>query len=151
MLECEVQICLLPHYKELPPPRYMTEGASGFDLLAAVQNSVEISAHERTLIPCGFQVAIPKGFEGQVRPRSGLALKEGLGILNSPGTIDSDFRGEVQVILYNASPNPFVVKRGMRIGQLVIAPVIKAHLVVVDNLQATSRGYGGFGHTGLHA
>ena len=126
----------------------MTEGASGIDLLAAVKNPVEILPGKRALIPTGIQIALPEGFEAQVRPRSGLALKDGIGILNSPGTIDADYRGEIQVILFNTSVAPFQVQRGMRIAQLVIAPVVKARLVVVDNLNTTARGAGGFGHTG---
>lgn len=129
----------------------MTEGSSGLDLLAALQAPVEIAPTKRALIPCGIQVAIPEDYEGQVRPRSGLAWKEGIGLLNSPGTIDSDYRGEIQVILFNTAQAPFVVQRGMRIGQLVITPVVKARFRVVDNLETTERGSGGFGHTGLHA
>lgn len=126
----------------------MTEGASGFDLLAAVSDPLELLSGQRALIPTGIQMALPEGFEAQVRPRSGLALKEGLGILNAPGTIDSDYRGEIQVILFNSGDTPFTIRRGMRIAQLVVAPVVKAQFVVVDNLNATIRGVGGFGHTG---
>lgn len=148
MSQCELQIRCLPHYEGLPLPRYMTEGASGLDLFAAVSEDKELPPHQRCLIPAGIQIAIPEGFEGQVRPRSGLALKEGIGLLNAPGTIDSDYRGEIQVILFNAGDKTFLIKRGMRIAQLVIAPVIKARLMLVDNLTATARGDGGFGHTG---
>ncbi len=150
MQECEVQIRCLPHHEGLPLPRYMTEGSSGLDLLAAVSESVGLLPGKRTLIPTGIQIALPPGFEAQVRPRSGLALKDGIGLLNAPGTIDSDYRGEIQVILFNAGDTPFSVQRGMRIAQLVIAPVVKATLVMVDNLDATIRGVGGFGHTGNH-
>lgn len=147
-LDCEVHIQLLPHYENLPIPQYMTEGASGLDLLAAISEPLQLLPGERVLVPTGLQMAIPEGYEAQVRPRSGLALKEGVGILNSPGTIDSDYRGEVQVILFNAGDQPFVIQRGMRIAQLVITPVVKAKIIVADNLKATTRGSGGFGHTG---
>mgnify|MGYP001558451826 FL=1 len=126
----------------------MTAGASGLDLVAAVPQAVEILSGKRAAIPTGVQIALPEGFEGQVRPRSGLALKEGVGILNAPGTIDSDYRGEIQVILYNTGEAAFLLQRGMRIAQLVIAPVVKAQFVLGDNLSATVRGSGGFGHTG---
>jgi len=148
MSHCEVQICCLPHFQGLPLPQYMTEGASGLDLLAAIKEPLELLPGKRTLIPTGIQIALPEGFEAQVRPRSGLALKEGIGLLNSPGTIDSDYRGEIQVIVFNAGDRPFTFQRGMRIAQLVVAPVVKAQFVVVDNLNATVRGAGGFGHTG---
>lgn len=148
MSPCEVQIRCLPHYKGLPLPQYMTTGASGLDLVAAIRDSIEIQPEKRAVVPTGIQLALPEGFEGQVRPRSGLALKEGIAVLNAPGTIDSDYRGEIQVILYNTGDAPFRVERGMRVAQLVIAPVVKAQFVLVDNLSATVRGSGGFGHTG---
>lgn len=148
MLHCEVQIRALPHHEGLVFPQYMTEGASGVDLLAAISEPLEIPPLGRLLIPTGIQLSIPQGFEAQVRPRSGLALKEGIGILNAPGTIDSDYRGEIQVILFNSTDRPFTIRRGMRIAQLVIAPAVKARFVPVDNLSATGRGAGGFGHTG---
>ena len=150
MHQCKVQIRCLPHYEGLPLPRYMTEGSSGLDLLAALSDPTDLLPGKRALIPTGIQIALPPGFEAQVRPRSGLALKEGVGILNAPGTIDADYRGEIQVILFNTSDIPFSVQRGMRIAQLVIAPVVKATFVVVDNLNTTVRGVGGFGHTGNH-
>lgn len=148
MTSCEVYLRYLPHYQGLPAPRYMTDGASGLDLFAAVTQSVEIPSGNRALIPSGIQIAVPQGFEAQIRPRSGLALKEGIGILNSPGTIDSDYRGEIQVILFNVGQNAFTIHRGMRIAQLVITPVVKADFIVVDNLSTTGRGAGAFGHTG---
>jgi dUTP pyrophosphatase len=126
----------------------MTDGSSGLDLLAAVATPQELLPGKRLLVPTGIQIAVPEGFEAQVRPRSGLAIREGVGILNAPGTIDADYRGEVQVILFNAGEAPFTIQRGMRIAQLVIAPTVKARLAVVDNLDATLRGAGGFGHTG---
>ena len=148
MLHCEVQIRTLPHYEGLPLPQYMTEGSSGLDLLAALIDPVELAPLSRRLIPTGIQLSVPPGFEAQVRPRSGLALKEGITLLNTPGTIDSDYRGEIQVILFNSHNRPFTIQRGMRIAQLVIAPVVKARFVLADNLSATARGAGGFGHTG---
>jgi len=126
----------------------MTEGSSGLDLLAAVSEPLELAPGSRCLVPTGIQIALPEGFEGQVRPRSGLALKEGITLLNSPGTIDSDYRGEIQVILHNTHHLAFTLQRGMRIAQLVITPVVKAQFVLVDNLSITVRGDGGFGHTG---
>ena len=148
MLDCEVQIRTLPHYEGLALPEYRTEGSSGLDLLAAICEPVQLPPLGRCLIPTGIQLSIPPGFEGQVRPRSGLALKEGISLLNTPGTIDSDYRGEIQVVLYNTGDTSFTVERGMRIAQLVIAPVVKAEFILVDNLSATVRGSGGFGHTG---
>ena len=126
----------------------MTKGASGLDLLAAVTEPVEVAPFGRCVIPTGIQLSIPEGFEAQVRPRSGLALRDGIAVLNSPGTIDSDYRGEIQIILYNTHSASFIVQRGMRIAQLIIAPVVKAHFVLADNLTTTIRGAGGFGHTG---
>lgn len=148
MSDCEVLVRCLAHYEGLPLPEYMTEGSSGLDLLAAINQPVVIAPGTRALIPAGIQISLPHGFEAQVRPRSGLALRNGIGLLNSPGTIDSDYRGEIQVILHNTDPKPFRVERGMRIAQLVIAPVVKAQLNVVDKLNPTIRGAGGFGHTG---
>jgi dUTP pyrophosphatase len=116
--------------------------------MAAVGEPADLLPGKRSLVPTGIQIALPEGFEAQVRPRSGLAIKEGIGILNAPGTIDADYRGEVQVILFNAGDTPFTIRRGMRIAQLVIAPVVKANFLVVDNLDTTVRGVGGFGHTG---
>lgn len=148
MQYCELQVRCLPHYEGLPLPQYMTEGSSGLDLFCAVTNPIELEPGARVLVPAGIQIAVPDGFEAQVRPRSGLALRNGIGLLNSPGTIDSDYRGEIQVILYNAGNAPFTVRRGERIAQLVISPVVKAHLILADKLDATHRGSGGFGHTG---
>ena len=148
MSQCEVQVFCLPHYEGLPLPAYMTEGSSGLDLYAALENEVILESHQRGLIPTGIQISLPPGFEAQVRPRSGLALKEGIGILNAPGTIDQDYRGEIQVILYNTHSQSYAIRRGMRIAQLVVAPVVKAQLVLVDKLNPTTRGAGGFGHTG---
>ena len=135
--------------KNAPPvdlPAYATAGSSGMDIRAAEEKIIRPS--ETVLIPTGFQIEIPPGFEAQVRPRSGLAARSNIGVLNSPGTIDADYRGEVKVILTNFGKEEFVVRRGDRIAQLVIAPVVRATLVESDNLDDTQRGGGGFGHTG---
>jgi dUTP pyrophosphatase len=137
--------------KDVPPPTKSTEGSSGYDLYAAVDSPVEIEPGARIAIRTGYALAIPPGFEGQVRPRSGLALHHGVTLINAPGTIDSDYRGELHVILWNAGRDSFVVKRGDRIGQLVIAAVAEAEWEEVESpeaLGATPRGDGGFGHTG---
>jgi dUTP pyrophosphatase len=125
----------------------MTSGSAGFDLPAAIDEAVTLEAGERRLVPCGFAIAIPAGFEGQVRPRSGLALKKGLSIPNAPGTIDSDYRGEVGVILINLSKEPVRIEPGERIAQLVVCPVAVCVLEEADELDETARGAGGFGHT----
>lgn len=130
-------------------PRYMTEGASGMDLFASVDEEVRLEPGERGLIPTGISVAIPRGFEGQVRPRSGLALQKGLGVVNGPGTIDSDYRGEVCVLLINFGHEPVEIRGGDRIAQLVISQVFRATLVEADDLPPTERQGGGFGHTGV--
>lgn len=145
----ELRVQCLPHFKGLDLPSYQTEGASGFDLLAAVPADSVLAPGERALIPSGLKVAIPPGFEAQIRPRSGLALKHGVTLLNSPGTIDSDYRGEIQVIVINLGREPFRIQRGMRIAQFILASVVKATLTLADNLDTTLRGSGGFGHTGL--
>jgi dUTP pyrophosphatase len=134
---------------EAPLPAYQTEGAAGLDLCAAVAEPVVIRPGERRFIGTGLAIAIPSGFEGQVRPRSGLALKHGIGIVNSPGTIDSDYRGEVGIVLVNHGSEPFVVERGARIAQLVIAPVARVEVVLVADLEETTRGEGGYGSTGV--
>lgn len=133
---------------DLPLPQYMSDGASGMDLMAAVEGAVEIEPGGVALIPTGIAIAVPPGYEGQVRPRSGLALKSGILVLNTPGTIDSDYRGEIGVILANLGREPFTVERGDRIAQLVIAAVARAEWTERDVLSATARGGGGFGHTG---
>ena len=130
-------------------PSYMTPGSSGLDLRASIEEPMTLEPFERKLIPTGLKLAIPQGYEGQVRPRSGLALKHGITTLNSPGTIDSDYRGEVKVLLSNLGSAPVVINSGDRIAQLVIAPVVQAELEEVDELDDTSRGEGGFGHTGV--
>ena len=130
-------------------PSYMTPGSSGLDLRASIEEPMTLEPFERKLISTGLKLAIPQGYEGQVRPRSGLALKHGITTLNSPGTIDSDYRGEVKVLLVNLGSAPVVINSGDRIAQLVIAPVVQAELEEVDELDDTSRGDGGFGHTGV--
>ena len=139
----------LPHAAGLPLPAYATAGAAGMDLLAAVEAPVTIAPGERALIPTGLLIALPDGHELQIRPRSGLALRHGIVLPNSPGTIDADYRGELQVILLNAGREPFVVTRGMRIAQAVLAPVLRAAWREVDALDETERSTSGFGSTGL--
>ncbi|NPA32335.1 MAG: dUTP diphosphatase [Aquificae bacterium] len=149
MSEIVVKVKLLPHGEGLGLPSYATPGSSGLDLRAAVEEPVVLKPFSRALIPTGIVLEIPEGYEGQVRPRSGLALKHGITVLNAPGTIDSDYRGEVKVILINLGREEFVVTRGERIAQLVIAPVVRAKLVPSDELSRTDRGSGGFGSTGV--
>ena len=138
----------LDHGKDLPLPAYQSDLAAGLDLLAAVEATLTLAPGERTLVPTGLAMALPAGFEAQVRPRSGLAAKHGITVLNTPGTIDADYRGEVRVILINLSQEPFEIVRGERIAQMVIAPVAQASLQEVDVLSDTERGAGGFGSTG---
>jgi dUTP pyrophosphatase len=133
---------------EAPPPRYQTEGAAGLDLCAALAEPLTLAPGARALVPTGWAVAIPPGFEGQVRPRSGLALRHGVTVLNAPGTIDADYRGELKVLLVNHGQAPFAVACGDRIAQLVIGPVAHVELRAVDALDATARGAGGYGSTG---
>jgi dUTP pyrophosphatase len=133
---------------DLPAPTRATSGSSGFDLRAALPADLVLRPGERALVPTGFAVAIPEGFEGQVRPRSGAALRQGLSLPNTPGTIDSDYRGEVAVILINLGQEAVTLRRGDRIAQLVIAPVARARFEEVDDLPPSDRGGGGFGHTG---
>jgi dUTP pyrophosphatase len=132
-----------------PMPQYMTTGASGMDLFASLEKEVTLEPGGRKLIPTGIAVAIPEGFEGQVRPRSGLAVQSGIGIVNGPGTIDSDYRGEIGVLLINFGKEPFTIRHGERIAQMVISRVLRAILEEVDDLPATQRQGGGFGHTGI--
>jgi len=143
-----VEISREPHARDLPLPRTESEGAAGLDLRAAVSQPLILVPGERRLIPTGLRIALPVGFEAQVRPRSGLALRHGILIPNAPGTIDADYRGEIQVILMNAGEADFEIERGDRIAQLVVAPVVRPVWVEVDSLDATERGEGGFGHTG---
>ena len=144
----EVKIERLEHARDLPLPSYQSACAAGLDLPAAISHDLSIAPGQIVLVPTGFAFAIPVGFEGQVRPRSGLAIRHGITLPNSPGTIDADYRGEVKVGLVNLSDKPFTITRGMRIAQLVIASVARASLSLVSSLDATARGAGGFGHTG---
>jgi dUTP pyrophosphatase len=132
----------------IPLPTRMSEHAAGYDVAAAVKAPETLAPGARLLVPCGFAMAVPPGYEVQVRPRSGLAVKHGIGVLNSPGTIDADYRGEVRVILVNLGDVPQTIEPGMRIAQLVVAPVLASTLSVVDSLEPTARGQGGFGSTG---
>ena len=143
-----VAVKRLPHNTNLPLPEYESVAASGMDLPAAIESDLSIKPGERQLVPTGLAIALPEGYEAQIRPRSGLALKNGVTILNTPGTIDSDYRGEVKVILVNFSNYNFTIQRGMRIAQMVIAPVLQVSLMDVDVLPKTARGEGGFGSTG---
>ncbi len=139
----------LPHGKDLPLPQYMSEDAAGMDLLAAVEQEIILQPGSRVLVPTGLRIAVPKGFEAQVRPRSGLAWKWGITVLNSPGTIDADYRGEIKVIMANLGNEQFTVARGDRIAQLVLSRVPRVVLTECGELPETGRGGGGFGHTGL--
>lgn len=145
-----VELQRLPHAEGLPLPAYQTNDAAGLDLMAAVAENepLTLAPGQYTLVPTGLAIALPPGYEAQVRPRSGLAAKHGVTVLNSPGTIDADYRGEIKVILINHGQTAFVVKRGERIAQMVIAPMVQAALVPVATLSATDRGAGGFGSTG---
>ncbi|MDX2158453.1 MAG: dUTP diphosphatase [Hyphomicrobiaceae bacterium] len=146
----EVKLVRLDHAQGLALPAYATTGAAGLDLVAALgaETPITLAPMARALVPTGLVIELPEGFEAQVRPRSGLALRHGITVLNSPGTIDADYRGEVQVILVNLGAEPFTVSRGERIAQLVIAPVMRAELVVAREVSASGRGTGGFGSTG---
>ncbi len=149
----EVRIVRLPHARDLPLPQYQSALAAGLDLVAAVPADapVEIRPGGRAVIPTGVAIALPQGSEGQVRPRSGLAARHGVTVLNTPGTIDADYRGELQVILLNTGSELFVVPRGMRIAQLILAPIQHAKLVECNSLDATERAAGGLGSTGLES
>lgn len=143
-----VLVSVMPHGEGLPLPARATPGSSGWDLHAAVGTELVLHPGERALVPTGLRVAVPQGFEWQIRPRSGAALRSGLAVLNSPGTVDSDYRGEVGVVLANLGEVPLTIRRGDRIAQAVLCAVPEMELVVVDELPATGRGDGGFGHTG---
>ena len=149
-MSIEIAITRLPHGKDLPLPSYQSALAAGLDLLAAVPDGapLTIAPGARALVPTGVAIALPAGHEAQVRPRSGLAARHGLTVLNAPGTIDADYRGELQVLLVNLGQQPVVVTRGMRIAQLIVAPVTRAQLREVVSLDETTRGTGGFGSTG---
>lgn len=150
MSNIDIRVMRLAHGRDLPLPAYQSDHAAGFDLLAAVPSTapVTLAPGTRALVPTGIAIALPEGYEGQVRPRSGLAARHGVTIVNTPGTIDADYRGEVQVLLVNLGSESVVVSRGMRIAQLVIAPVVRAHIIEAASLDKTLRGGGGFGSTG---
>ncbi|MBW2328666.1 MAG: dUTP diphosphatase [Deltaproteobacteria bacterium] len=151
MQQIDVGFCWFDpqEYRDLPLPGYESIQAAGMDVAAAVTGEIVLQPGEIKLIPTGFGVAIPEGFEIQVRPRSGLAVKHGISIINAPGTIDADYRGEVKVGLINLGQEPFIVNRGDRIAQLILAPVCQARWQLTDSLDETERGSGGFGHTGI--
>ena len=139
----------LEHAADLPVPAYETTHAAGMDLMACIPADIELAPGKRALVPTGFAIALPEGFEAQVRPRSGLAAKHGITVLNAPGTIDADYRGEIGVILINHGDVAFAIQRGMRIAQMVVAPVARVAWIERDSLDDTGRGAGGFGSTGL--
>ena len=143
-----ISVSALPHFADLPLPAYESPGAAGMDIAAAITADIVIAPGARHAVPSGLAIAVPAGHEVQIRPRSGLALRHGVTVANAPGTIDSDYRGEVKVILINLGEASFTVSRGMRIAQMVVAPVIQASLLLVDTLDSTERGGGGFGSTG---
>ncbi len=144
----EIAVVRLPEGEGLPLPAYMTHGAAGADVVAAVERDLVLAPGQRAVVPTGFALEVPPGYEVQIRPRSGLAAKHGVTCLNSPGTIDSDYRGPVGVVLVNLGHEPFVVRRGERIAQLIVAPVVQADFREVEALAVTARGQGGFGSTG---
>lgn len=143
-----IAVTRLPHAKDLPLPAYATEHSAGMDLMAAVAEPRMLEPGERALIPTGLSIALPDGYEAQIRPRSGLALKHGISLVNTPGTIDADYRGEVGIIMINHSNEPFTIEHGMRIAQMVIAPYTRAAFSEVVELPTSARGTGGFGSTG---
>ena len=144
----EVAVQILPHGEGLPLPERATEHSAGLDLRAAIEAALCLDPGARVMVPTGLKMAIPPGFEGQVRPRSGLAFRHGVTVVNAPGTIDADYRGEVCVLLINLGQEPFTIERGERIAQLVVAPVAATTLIPVEQLESTARGSGGFGSTG---
>ena len=149
MTKLEIKIKKKDGCEDLPTPRYMSEGSSGMDIYADIEGEVVLNPGEIKLVSAGFYMSIPKGFEVQVRPRSGLAIKHGISIVNTPGTIDSDYRGLVGIILINHGKEPFIIKRADRIAQLVVNRVIQADMSAVEELDETARAHGGFGHTGV--
>jgi dUTP pyrophosphatase len=149
MVRPKLLIRRLENNLDLPLPEYETISAAGLDLPAAVSQDLRLFPREHALVPTGLAVALPAGFEAQIRPRSGLAAKNGITVLNSPGTIDADYRGEINVILINLGQEPFTISRGMRVAQMIIAPVTQVEILEVEKLDQTARGAGGFGSTGL--
>jgi dUTP pyrophosphatase len=153
MKAVEIRIVRLPHGADLPLPSYQSADAAGLDLVAAIAATAPVTLvpGARQVVPTGIAIALPHGFEGQLRPRSGLAARHGVTVLNAPGTIDADYRGEIGVVMVNLGAAPFTVTRGMRIAQLIVAPVERARLVEVADLEPTLRGVGGFGSTGAES
>jgi dUTP pyrophosphatase len=147
-LTIKLKLRPLPHHLGLPLPEYQSPEAAGLDLAAANEADICLNPGERQLIPTGLTIELPKGYEAQIRPRSGLAIKHGVTVLNTPGTIDSDYRGEVKIILINLGDTPFTINRGMRIAQMVVAPVLQADIHLCPKLGESERGQGGFGHSG---
>ncbi len=148
MNSLRIQVKRLRPGKGHPLPEYMTSHAAGMDLFAEIDGDLVLGPGERVLVPTGIAVALPEGYEAQIRPRSGLAIKNGITLVNAPGTIDPDYRGEIGVIVINHGKEPFVIRNGTRIAQMVFAPFVRAILEEVDELDGTARGEGGFGHTG---
>ena len=148
-MNIEIAIKQLPHGKDLSLPAYATSHSAGMDLMAAIDQEITLKKGERKLIPTGIAIALPDGYEAQIRPRSGLALKNGLTVLNTPGTIDADYRGEICVVLINLGEEDFIITRGMRIAQMIIASYVQAKFALVEDLSSTIRGEGGFGSTGV--
>ncbi len=144
----EVAITREPGTEDIPLPAYETEHAAGMDMRASVTEPLTLAPGQRALVPTGLRIALPEGYEAQIRPRSGLAIKHGISLLNSPGTIDADYRGEIRIIIANLGQEPFTIARGDRIAQMIVAPVTKVAWRAVDSLDETKRGAGGFGHTG---
>jgi dUTP pyrophosphatase len=145
----EVKITKHPSAQDLSLPKYATAESAGMDLMANINEPIILAKGERKLIPTGLAIQLPSGYEAQIRPRSGLAIKNGITVLNTPGTIDADYRGEIMVILINLSDQDFKIERGMRIAQMIIAPFTQAHFTLVDSLDESERGHGGFGSTGV--
>lgn len=143
-----VDLCRLPHAADIPLPAYASAGAAGLDLCAANDTAIQLDPGDRVLVPTGFAIQLPSQYEAQIRPRSGLAAKYGVTVANAPGTIDSDYRGEIKIILINLGADAFIIERGMRIAQMVIAPVIQSLIREVDSLDSTTRDKAGFGSTG---
>ena len=148
-MQIDVRVTREPGCEDLPLPEYATPGSAGVDLRAAVDAPVTLTPGERRMVSTGLRLALPEGYEAQVRPRSGLAIRHGIGMVNSPGTIDADYRGVVQVLLINLGQEPFTIARGDRIAQLVVAPVTRVTWTLAEQLDDTARGDGGFGHTGI--
>ena len=144
-----VKVKRLQNNQDLPLPTYESEGSSGMDIRAAVENPITLNPGDIKLVPTGLSISLPPGYEAQIRPRSGLALKHGIGMVNSPGTIDADYRGEIAIILINWGAEPFLINRGDRIAQMIIARIFQVDFVEMDLLDETTRGRGGFGHTGI--